>query len=70
MSEYVLREFVCKECKHTVVVNPKLPADYKPQICTECYNKIEGPRQQQFMTKLFADIQDISTKIKQIEKGE
>lgn len=33
-----LREFVCKKCGHSVVVNPKLPADYTPNVCTPCYN--------------------------------
>jgi hypothetical protein len=32
-----LREFVCKECGHKVVVHPRLPLDYTPNICCECY---------------------------------
>ncbi len=39
-----LKEFKCIECGHTVVVNPKLPADYMPTVCMQCWNDIVGPR--------------------------
>lgn len=66
MVEYVLREFVCVECRHTVVVNPNLPPDYEPKMCMDCYERIEAPRQRQFMMKLFAGLQDISDKLKRM----
>ena len=34
-----MREFVCRECGNTVVVNPGLPADYTPNTCSPCYDK-------------------------------
>lgn len=37
--EHELREFVCKSCGHKVVVNPNLPADYTPNICTPCFER-------------------------------
>lgn len=43
-TEYVLREFVCNECGHTVVVNPNLPADYTPTVCCQCYDQVVMPR--------------------------
>lgn len=45
MTEYVLREFKCKECGHMVVVNPELPADYTPDICKQCVHEVIEPRE-------------------------
>jgi hypothetical protein len=41
----VIREFICSKCGHTVVVNPNLPADYIPNICTLCWDAGEAERQ-------------------------
>jgi DNA-directed RNA polymerase subunit RPC12/RpoP len=39
-----LREFECKHCGHVVVVNPNLPADYTPTVCTSCWEAFEKPK--------------------------
>ena len=39
-----LREFECKHCGHMVVVNPNLPADYTPNVCTPCWETFERPK--------------------------
>src|SRR6476660_897367 len=39
-----LREFECKHCGHMVVVNPRLPADYTPTVCTSCWEAFERPK--------------------------
>jgi DNA-directed RNA polymerase subunit RPC12/RpoP len=56
MTEYQIREFVCDECGHKVVVNPQLPADYTPNICTPCYDKIFKPRHDRKTMELFAKL--------------
>lgn len=50
---YKLREFVCKECGHKVVVNPKLPEEYTPTVCTPCYENIVLPKLIENEKKIF-----------------
>lgn len=49
-----LREFVCIECGHSVIVNPKLPADYVPNKCTPCWEKEEQGRQRKITETMLA----------------
>jgi hypothetical protein len=45
MSEFELREFVCKQCEHKVVVHPNYPKDRLPNLCMQCYETIVKPEQ-------------------------
>lgn len=47
-----LREFTCKYCQHTIAVNPELPQDYMPTVCTSCYDRIVKPRLEQMEYKM------------------
>jgi len=44
-----IREFVCKYCGHTLVVNPNFPKDELPTTCTPCYDKIVKPKSEHLM---------------------
>lgn len=52
MSRTEIMEFVCKHCGHTVVVNPKLPSNYTPNVCTPCWDKIEKPKHDRAMREI------------------
>ena len=52
-----LREFICKHCGHTVVVNPNLPDDYTPAVCKQCYDRIERPKHERFERELITKVQ-------------
>jgi hypothetical protein len=54
MTSATLREFVCKQCGHTVVVKPNLPADYMPNICTPCLEMGESGRQRKMAEMMLA----------------
>ena len=54
-----LREFVCKHCGHSVVVNPKLPDDYLPNTCTPCWEKIDKPRHDRAMREIFFGLENL-----------
>lgn len=61
-TPYELREFVCKNCGHKVVINPALPADYVPNICRECWQRGESQRRAQ-QSALVGRIGDFLRKI-------
>jgi hypothetical protein len=60
VSEYVLREFVCTECGHKVVVNPQLPPDYEPTICCECYDRVVRPKMDVMDRKIAIEMQKLA----------
>lgn len=61
-SEMVeLREFICKHCAHTVVVKPGLPPDYEPNICCECWDEIEAPKQRAWEQKFAKELRNLLT---------
>ncbi len=59
MSEFQLREFVCRYCGHTVVVNPKLPPDYTPNVCTPCWNVHCRPEHEKAMAKIGKGLREL-----------
>jgi hypothetical protein len=46
-NEYVLREFVCKYCGHTVVVHPNYLKDELPNWCKQCWEQVVAPKMAQ-----------------------
>jgi hypothetical protein len=53
-----LREFVCKDCGHKVVVHPRLPLHYTPNLCCECYERGE-PQRQALSIKIMKKVLDL-----------
>lgn len=64
MSEFILRTFVCKHCGHEVVVNPKLPPNYTPNVCTPCFDAFERPRHEKAMRNAFRGIEQLYAALK------
>jgi DNA-directed RNA polymerase subunit RPC12/RpoP len=54
---YILREFTCIHCGHTIIVNPKLPKNYTPSVCTPCFDRIVVPKMEENERQLMASMQ-------------
>lgn len=63
MTANDVREFECVQCGHKVVVNPRLPKDYTPSVCTPCWENIVAPKMMRDTRALLNRAHDFLTEV-------